>query len=56
MNLTILILLLQSKTKAENTADLISFSFTSIHSLKEFKINPAEIHSFYTYTLIKLNT
>lgn len=56
MNLTILILLLQSKTKAENSVELISFSFTSVHSLKKFKTNSAEIHSFYTYYLTKTHT
>lgn len=56
MNLTILILLLQSKTKAENLAELILFPFISVHSLRGFKTNSAEIHSFYTYCLIKSNT
>lgn len=51
MKLTILILLLQSKTKVENLAELILFPFTSVHSLKEFKTDSAEIHSFYTYIL-----
>lgn len=32
-------------------AELVLISFTSIHLLKEFKINSAEIHSFYTYCL-----
>lgn len=56
MKLTILILLLQSKTKAENLAELILFPFTSVHSLKEFKTDSAEIHSFYTYYLTKTHT
>lgn len=56
IRLKTLILSLRSSNKIKNTAELISFPFTSVHSLKEFKINPAEIHSFYTYTLIKLDT
>lgn len=56
MKLTILILLLQSKTKAENLAELILFPFTSVHSLKEFKTDSAKIHSFYTYYLLQIHT
>lgn len=56
MSLTILMLPLQSKTIIKNVAELILFSFTSIHLLEEFKIDSAEIHSFYTYILIKSNT
>ena len=59
IRLKTLILSLRSSNKIKNTAELISFPFTSVHSLKEFKINPAEIHSFYTYYLTKthiLNT
>ena len=42
---------LRFSNKIKNSADLITFFFISIHSLKGFKIGFAEIHSFYTYIL-----